>query len=107
MLRGATLAWARHQEAAEEVSTLSTQIFVEEQSLERLVEAVEARQAAEEDDDEAAFNELIKELADIRIEPFVDEEFMREDEFACRVCNMIMHRSRLADGGRFICEDCI
>jgi formamidopyrimidine-DNA glycosylase len=85
---------------------MATQVMLDEQSLEQLVEAVEARQAAEEDNEEAAFNELIMELADIRAEPFVDEEFMREDEFACRSCNMILHRSRLADRSRLICEDC-
>ena len=85
----------------------SRTILIEEESLERLVEAAEARQAAEEDDEEAALDELIKEFADIRPGVFVDEEYIRDDEFACRGCHMIRHRSRLADEGRFLCKECV
>ncbi len=86
---------------------MASQTVVAERSLEQLVLESEARQAAEEDDEEAVLDELIREFADIRAEPFVDEEFMREDEFACRSCRLILNRSLLADRSRFLCVDCI
>jgi formamidopyrimidine-DNA glycosylase len=86
---------------------MATQVMLDEQSLEQLVEAVEARQAGEEDDEEAILDELIREMADIRAEPMTGEAFIREDEFFCRACGMILHRTRLADRTRLICEDCL
>jgi hemerythrin len=88
------------------VSTVASRVLLEEESLEQMALAIEARQAAEEEDEEADLDELIRELADIRVEPFVDEEFMREDEFACRSCGMILHRSLLANRRRLVCIDC-
>jgi hypothetical protein len=86
---------------------MATQVPVTEESLEEMILAVEARQAAEEDDEEALLDELIREMADIRAEPMTGEAFIREDEFFCRACHLILHRARLADRTRLICEDCL
>jgi hypothetical protein len=81
---------------------------VVEESLERMVEAQEVRQALEERDDDAevALEELIGSLADIRVRPFEDGTTVRSDEFVCRSCNMAMHRSLLADPDAPLCLDC-
>jgi hypothetical protein len=77
----------------------------EEQSLEQMVEAQEDRQALEEDDPELAFDELIRLLADIRVEP-LGEEGARPDEFVCRSCQMVMSRNLLGEPSALICIEC-
>jgi len=79
---------------------------VEEQSLEQLLERVERQQAREEDDREAELNILIDAIADIRLEVPAPELDMRNDEFVCRECHMIEHRSRLVALDDLVCLDC-
>lgn len=71
---------------------------------------VEAKQALEHDradDEEAALDELIAELSTpVEEEALSLEEFVREDEFVCRFCHLVLHRSRLADRHRMICTGC-
>lgn len=58
-------------------------------------------------DPEAAFDELVDALADVvPEEPLSPDEFLHEDEFVCRDCRMIQHRSRLADPLHVVCISC-
>lgn len=60
------------------------------------------------DDDEAALNELIAELSGpVEEEGPSPQEFVRRDEFVCRSCHLVLHRSGLADRGRMACTACV
>jgi hypothetical protein len=77
-----------------------------EQSLESLTEAIYRRDQNHDDPSQAELDELIRDLVYVAPEPLVDEEFVREDEFACRSCHLILHRTKLADRRRLLCSDC-
>jgi sugar phosphate isomerase/epimerase len=81
-------------------------VVFEERSLERMADALERRQAAEEDDAEAAFYELIRDLADIRSAHDVDDELIQENEFVCNSCHLVLHRSRLGNRRVGLCVEC-
>jgi hypothetical protein len=84
----------------------STQVIFEERSLEQMADAMERRQAEEEHDAEVAFLELIRDLADIRPAQVMDDELLHDDEFVCRSCHLVLHRSRLTKGKPWLCLDC-
>ena len=51
---------------------------------------------------------LEPEVGSVETEPFVlDEEFVREDEFTCRRCRMIVPRTEMADASGRVCVDCL
>jgi hypothetical protein len=81
-------------------------VEIREESLERLIERMEYRQAIEEDDLEAELDELIDELADVQEGPFTSAGGYGPNEFVCRMCHLIEHRSRLADQDDTVCVDC-
>jgi predicted SprT family Zn-dependent metalloprotease len=76
------------------------------ESLEALAEEIFRRDQSHDEDGEAELRELMRDFAHPEPEPPVHEEFVREDEFACRSCRMILHRTRLADRTRMICVEC-
>jgi Domain of unknown function (DUF4193) len=82
------------------------QSMIVDESLEQLLEGIERREAAAEDDAEAALDELIDEMADIRAEPAGTEHMVRRDEFVCEVCNLILNRSQMAGRGYSVCVEC-
>jgi hypothetical protein len=74
-----------------------------------------------DDDAEAELIKLMDELAgqspigpyevwplgpSVRRSDGADDEFVREDEFTCRACHMVMHRSCLADPVALRCRTC-
>ena len=85
---------------------LAQAVVVEERSLEQIADALERRQAAEEEDAEAQFVELIRDLSDIRPESMRTDEFVHHDEFVCSGCHLVLHHNRLADPSRGLCRDC-
>ena len=76
------------------------------ESLEALAEEIFRRGLEYDQDGEAELEQLISDFVRVGRGSIPDEEFVRQDEFACRSCRMILHRSRLADRGRLICVDC-
>jgi Domain of unknown function (DUF4193) len=81
---------------------------IEERSLEQLVRRQERRQAREEDDAERDLAELIRDFTDLAgpSGALDAEDLVREDEFACIRCHMVVHRSRRALRGAPVCLDC-
>jgi Domain of unknown function (DUF4193) len=81
-------------------------VVADEESLEALIEGIRRREAEEEDDAEVALDDLIERMADIRAEPMGTEDLVREDEFVCRSCDMILNRSLLARREGTVCVEC-
>jgi hypothetical protein len=84
-----------------------TTIVLEMKSLEDLEERTARVLAREEGDEEAMLDELIRAM--VRVEPPEAEEVPGEegsDEFTCRLCHLILCRSRLADENEILCVDC-
>jgi hypothetical protein len=92
------------------LSTLRTEVGKEmsggDESLEALAEAIERRDSVHDEDAEADLQELIHGLVHVRRESPTTQEFVGEDEFACRSCHMVLHRSRLADRRQSLCVEC-
>ncbi len=84
----------------------TTEAVLQTRSLEQLMEARERKLAMDEEDGDALLDELISALAEVRLLSDGNEELIREDEFSCRACDLIVHRSRLFDGELMICRDC-
>jgi hypothetical protein len=85
---------------------MEIEVLPDEESLEELAERIERAQALEEEDEKAILDELIEEIADIRAEPVGGEDLVREDEFVCRLCGMILNRSMQASWPTNACVDC-
>jgi hypothetical protein len=88
------------------VTAVKGQSIVEE-SLETMIERLERKQAEEERTAQNLFDELERQMASMPTDVYVDDEFIREDEFTCLGCNMILHRSRLKDPVRRLCKECV
>jgi hypothetical protein len=82
------------------------QSLIVDESLERLLERIGHQDAEDEDDAEAALDELIDEMADIRAEPADAEGMVRSDEFVCEACNLILNRSQMATWEYSVCVEC-
>ena len=79
---------------------------VVEESLETMIERIERQMIGEEQTELDVFEELERQMATVRVEAYVEDEFIREDEFTCLRCNMIVHRSRMADPVHRFCDEC-
>ena len=77
-----------------------------DQSLEELAEREERREARHGHDPEGRLHRLIRELVREPLGRIADEEPPRDDEFVCRCCHMVLHRSRLVGGSWGLCSDC-
>ena len=81
-------------------------VDIREESLERMMERVERRHSREEEDHEVELDEMIDRFADSRSGPIMSDGEARSDEFVCRRCHFVEHRSRMAKRGGLICVDC-
>jgi hypothetical protein len=79
-----------------------------EESLERLEERLEKGWAREDEDQEAALDELIEAMVPtVRAGEPPEPELRRGDEFTCARCHLIRPRRCLADEAGMVCEDCV
>jgi sarcosine oxidase gamma subunit len=85
---------------------------VPEEGLKALQERAREHSAEAEEDEETALQELIEEFVPAEAddgtaaEPETPEPVVGPDEFTCRSCHLVLHRSLLADRRRGMCADC-
>ena len=77
----------------------------EDTSLETL-QAFAWRTLLDEPTEQDRFDQLVRAMADVRPEDHDDDGFVHTDEFTCRRCHLIVHRTRASRRVRMVCADC-